>query len=54
MIELLKTVDPDKQISPWLIEWDELPDKIKEYDRVTIRNIPKLLNKAGFEIYSLK
>ena len=49
-----KESDPDKQISPWLIDWDKLPNKIQEYDRIAIRNIPNLLKKAGFEIYSLK
>jgi hypothetical protein len=50
----VKQSDPHEKISPWLIDWEELPDKIKEYDRVAVRNIPKLLEKAGFEIYSLK
>ncbi|MEN6553737.1 MAG: RyR domain-containing protein, partial [Methanobacterium sp.] len=46
--------DANKKISPWLIDWDELPDNIKEYDRIAVRNIPTLLNRVGFEIYSLK
>lgn len=50
----VKESDPDKKISPWLIDWDDLPENIKEYDRVAIRNIPNILEKAGFEIVSLK
>lgn len=40
-----------KKISPYLVEWDQLPDEIREYDRDAVRVIPELLAKAGFEIY---
>lgn len=35
--------DKPRQISPYLVPYDQLEDKIKEYDRVAVRNIPKIL-----------
>lgn len=46
--------DPKKKTSPYLVEWEKLPDNVKEYDRDAVRAIPELLAKAGFEIYRLK
>lgn len=40
-----------KQISPFLVLYDELPEKIKEFDRDAIRNIPKLLDMIGMAVY---
>ncbi|MEC4685418.1 MAG: hypothetical protein VST71_06775 [Nitrospirota bacterium] len=36
------------------IEWRDLPDEIKEYDKDAVRAIPEILAKAGFEVYRLK
>ncbi|MCL2116096.1 MAG: RyR domain-containing protein, partial [Methanobrevibacter sp.] len=36
--------DVDKKLSPYIVPWDELSEKIKDYDRDTIINIPKILN----------
>jgi len=49
-----KVRDDNKKIRTDLVEWSELPDKIKEYDRKAVRAIPELLAQAGFEIYRLK
>jgi len=38
------------KISPYLIEYDRLPDDVKEYDRKAIRNIPSLLKKIGYQV----
>jgi hypothetical protein len=46
--------DHDKKTSPYLVEWDKLPNNIKKYDRHAVRAIPELLASAGFEIYRLK
>ncbi len=46
--------DPGKKTSPYLVPWDELDDKIRDYDREAVREIPDLLASAGFEIYRLK
>ncbi len=40
----------EKKISPYLVPWSELPDEIREYDRETVRSIPKLLSQVGVEI----
>ncbi|MBI5249107.1 MAG: AAA family ATPase [Desulfomonile tiedjei] len=40
-----------KLIHPNLVEWDKLPNKIKDYDRDTVRAMPAILAKAGFEIF---
>ena len=36
--------------TPYLIPYSELSEEIKDYDRDTIRNIPKLVNMIGLEI----
>ena len=43
-----KNVDEKK--SPCLIEWDDLDEGSKEYDRDTIKNIPQLLDNIGLKI----
>jgi ppGpp synthetase/RelA/SpoT-type nucleotidyltranferase len=43
--------DPDKMISPFLRPWSELPEKIREYDRTTIRNYPAVLAHVGMKVY---
>ncbi len=55
----------DENISPYLVPWDELPEKedeqaepaeqdnIKELDRDAVRRIPEILKEAGFEVYPL-
>ena len=46
--------DDRKKIRTDLVEWAELSDEIKEYDRKAVKAIPELLAQAGFEIYRLK
>ncbi len=41
------TKDNARKRSPYLVEWDRLPEEIKEYDREAVRNIPKLFRKSG-------
>ena len=45
--------DVEKKISPYLVPWDELTDDVKEWDRQPVRELPKFLAKAKFEIYRL-
>jgi hypothetical protein len=45
--------DVDRRISPYLVPWAELDDKIKAWDRHAVLVIPKVLARAGFEIYRL-
>jgi hypothetical protein len=42
-----------KKISPYLVPWDSLADDVKEWDRQPVRELPKFLAKAKFEIYRL-
>ncbi len=46
--------DVARKTSPYLVPWDDLEEKIKDYDRRAVREIPELLASAGFEIYRLK
>jgi len=48
------TRDTEKKISPYLVDWDELEDGVKEWDRDFIRAIPDILTTAGFEPYKLE
>jgi TrkA family protein len=44
-------VEQKKQkLSPWLIDYHELPDEIAEYDHEFVRKIPTILASAGFQI----
>lgn len=36
--------------TPYLVEWDDLPEKIQQYDRDAVENIPNVLNEAGLKI----
>jgi len=46
--------DPLKKISPYLLAWADMPDHIKEYDRVFVRSIPEVLRKIGLEVRSAR
>jgi hypothetical protein len=43
----------DLQLHPDLVSWDELSERSREYDRSQIRNLPRQLARAGYEIYRL-
>lgn len=40
-----------KKISPYLVPYDELDENIKENDRDSVRNIPRLLEKIGMGLF---
>ena len=42
--------DHDKKTRPYIVSWSMLPEKVKEWDRRTVRNIPEFLAKVGLEI----
>jgi hypothetical protein len=46
--------DTKKKISPYLVPYDELTEKIKENDRDAIRNIPGLLGMIGMAVFIKK
>jgi hypothetical protein len=43
--------DPEKKMTPYLVDWDQLADEIREYDRDAVRGIPGILAEVGLEIY---
>lgn len=45
--------DAANKVSPYLVPWEALPEKIKDYDRDAVRVIPEMLAAAGFEVYRL-
>jgi hypothetical protein len=45
--------DIERRTSPYLVPWAELDDKVKQWDRDAVIAIPKILTRAGFEIYRL-
>jgi hypothetical protein len=42
-----KEKDWTKKISPYLVSWDRLSEKIKDYDRIAVKNIFDLLDLNG-------
>ncbi len=42
--------DPENRVSPYLVDWKDLPDDIKEYDRQTVRKIPAFLAAIGKKV----
>ena len=42
--------DNSRKFHPSLVGWDALPESEKEKDREVIRNLPKLIEKAGFRL----
>jgi ppGpp synthetase/RelA/SpoT-type nucleotidyltranferase len=46
--------DIPERINPYLVGWSELPEKVKKWNRETVRKIPEYLAEAGFEIKRLE
>ena len=44
--------DVEAKTSPYLVDYDELPDDVKELDRDAVRNIPALAARIGMGVYS--
>jgi hypothetical protein len=45
--------DIDRRLTPYLIPWSEMPEQIRKFDRVLVRNVAELLLKSGYAIKSL-
>ena len=43
--------DPDKRTSPFLTPWNDLTQKIKDYDINAVRKLPDVLKCIGYAIY---
>lgn len=46
--------DRERKTSPHLVPFDDLDEKVKEYDRIFIRGLPRFLARAGFQIVRLE
>lgn len=47
-----KRVSGEKK-SPYLVPWTNLPEDVKDFDRIAVREIPLCLKEAGLEVYRL-
>ena len=47
------TYDPAKETVPDIIPWADVDEKTKEINREFIKNIPEILNQAGFQIIAM-
>lgn len=45
--------DVDHKKSPFLGQWEDLTEEVKDWDRETIRAMPEIMKMAKFEIYKL-
>ncbi|MFZ3376266.1 MAG: RyR domain-containing protein [Chthoniobacterales bacterium] len=45
--------DDARKHHPLLVPWDQLSEPEKEKDRDTIRNLPRLIERAGFRVRKL-
>ncbi len=45
--------NPERKASPHLAPYEELPEKVKEWDRQAVRAIPDILALAKFEVYRM-
>jgi hypothetical protein len=45
--------DPAQKTHPCLVEWEALPDEIRELDRKTVRGLPSFLARVGFRVARL-
>jgi RyR domain len=43
--------DPEKKLTPYLVDWNSLEEEIKDYDRHAVLGIPATLAQVGLEVY---
>jgi TrkA-N domain/RyR domain len=43
--------DPERKKTPYLVPFEELPDDVAEWDRVSVREIPALLASVGIQVF---
>lgn len=41
--------DPDRHTTPYLVPWEELSEEVREYDRMFVHQLPRLLASAGLQ-----
>ncbi|WP_296010572.1 RyR domain-containing protein [uncultured Adlercreutzia sp.] len=44
------TKDVENRLSPYLVPWEELPDRAKEWNRSAVRSIPNLLASVNLAV----
>jgi hypothetical protein len=42
--------DVHEKVTPYLVGWDDLPERVREWDREPVRRIPELLAAVGLEV----
>jgi voltage-gated potassium channel Kch len=47
-------LDPIARTTPYLVDWDQLTEDIRDRDRETIRALPQVVSAAGFHIVRLR
>ena len=43
--------DPEKKLTPYLVDWNNLEEEIRDYDRHAVLGIPATLARVGLEVY---
>jgi hypothetical protein len=46
--------DDDRKLHPGMVPWEQLGSDSRDVDREQVRNLPRQLARAGFEIYRLE
>ena len=46
--------DVERKTSPYLVPWDELPEAVKEDDRIFVRRLPAFLAEVGYRIVRMR
>jgi voltage-gated potassium channel Kch len=41
--------DSSARTTPWLVAWEDLPEDIRDYDRMFVRHLPDLLARVGLQ-----
>ncbi len=41
--------DPDRRTTPYLVRWEELPEDVRDKDRLFVRQLPSLLASVGLQ-----
>ena len=42
--------DPERRTTPYLVPWDELSEDVRDYDRLFVRRLPRVLAALGLQI----
>jgi hypothetical protein len=46
--------DVERKTSPYIVPWDELPEPVKEDDRIFVRRLPAFLAEVGYRIVRVR